>query len=157
MIIDGPAHVVLCWGIFWRAAACKTTKKKKKPEAGAKTRQKNWQLKKRRKMCCRLMHEAITQSFSLKNEWLCTTSGYSSTPDWSFLFFLHFWRREVSQAPWPLTLCVRRETCVSLWLPLWQTEECMSFTVLENRLRQPHLYSLPPTLTPRPSLLLRLL
>lgn len=83
-----------------------------------------------RKICCVL--EAITP----EKEWPCSTSGYSSTSTLAFLFPCLWWREE-SQALWPLTLCVRRETCVSLWLPLWQTEECMSFTVLENRLRQP--------------------
>ncbi len=90
-----------------------------------------WQ--KRRKMCCMLEREAITQ----QKERPSSVSGYSSSSTAAFLLFPHLWRRAESQALWPLTLCVRRETCVSLWLPLWQTEECMSFTVLENRLRQP--------------------
>lgn len=83
-------------------------------------------------------------------------------PDWSVLIFLHLWWREASQALWPLTLCVRRQSCVSLWLPLRQTEECMSFTVLENRLRTdtsllPPSYSHSPPISAAPPAIKRFL
>ena len=122
---------------FWRAASCKTHKiiiKKKNP---AKTGQNIWQLKKKKKNVLWAKAWSNNSIFPLQR------MNDSALPldihlhlTVSFLLFLHLCRREASRALWPLTVCVRRETCVSLWLPLWQTEECMSFSALENRLRQ---------------------
>lgn len=76
----------------------------------------------------------------------------------TFLIFLHFWWGEVRQVLWPLALCVRRETCVSLWLLLRQTEEMYEIHCVRKQIEAatkssfyPYLYSLPPTLTPHPT------